>query len=333
MQKTRYIILIGLLLSLFGCLSEPSHPTIRELFARTPAKRLASYSFNPETKLAERVMRVPDFVLDYLKTMDGVDSYAPYSMSESESTNMNEYLSLLPEKTKSIMQKRLIGIYLVSNFLGSGMCDYAIDENEELYLFITINPECLRHSISDWLTKREMSCFIKNDKSEIGIKVDCGDKYSGLMYILLHESAHLTDYIQNHTPYTELGTAELGRKKSETPFEKSVWIDYSIPVVKYNFPLRDKITFYGFGGGPKIDLTDAQSLYMNLDRTPFPTLYAAMNWAEDFAENITWYYYTRILKQPFTISVSRNGEDIVTYSPMDEDRVKERFPILDELVR
>jgi hypothetical protein len=146
------------------------------------------------------------------------------------------------------------------------------------------------------------------------------------MYILLHESTHLVDYIENITPYTEPEYKKfLKIKSSETDFTKSVWKDYDIP--RQKFPFTKKITFYGFNK-PQLHLSESVGVYTSLTGSPFVSLYGSLSWAEDLAELTTYYHMTRILNQPFIISVMRDRKKILSIYPLNSPAVKKRLALL-----
>ena len=86
--------------------------------------------------------------------------------------------------------------------MGSGLTDYVLNERGDLFAIMVFNPDALKMDISAWMTIRENSCFIKDDPS-VRIRVNCGTQYKGFLYALLHESAHLVDYVDHRTPYVE----------------------------------------------------------------------------------------------------------------------------------
>jgi hypothetical protein len=100
------------------------------------------------------------------------------------------------------------------------------------------------------------------------------------------------------------------------------------------FPYKDEITFYGFNGGPKIKISDAVDVYQTLETSPLFSLYSSLNWADDFAEYVTFYYMTRHLNLTYRIVVRRNDETIYMYEPMRSERIIARSRLLDkELVK
>ncbi|MBN1627354.1 MAG: hypothetical protein JW944_12600 [Deltaproteobacteria bacterium] len=322
------IIKIGIFLALISCIaacgSDDADPSSEGASDYTLAKRLDSYEFDPASPLIDRVNEAPDFVLSYLEdVMDATQVYTPYTPSDTEMEDIRDYLGLLPESYMETLQERLIAVYFINNWTGSGAADYVFNSDNEVYTYIIVNPEIMRHDVSEWITYRETSCFITDDEEDRGITitVDCGNEYTGLMVLLIHESSHVMDFAHHYTPYVLEG---IGQSVSETDFVKGIWTDYDIPVEDADFSMRDYITFYGKYNGPMIYASQASALYEDLENTPFSSLYASQNWAEDFAEYCTWRYFTNRLGQPYIITVSRDGVTEMIYEPMQSYQVRER---------
>ena len=298
---------------------------LNELLLSIPAKNLKSYTFNPITSLAERVQPTPDFLLNYLMKIDKRKDYTSYTLSKAEYALIKDYLLKLPPLNRKILKERLIGIYFVNNLIGSGWMEYVLSDNDDMYAIIIINPRTLKNSLSTWLTYRENTCFI-NRSSEIRVEIDCGKEFSGLMFILLHETSHIVDFILHYTPYVSPEMPKLnGFKVKYSGFVQGIWEGYRKPLKKYEFANRKNLTFYGLNDGPKIDVTDAVMLYRQLANTPFVSLYGSQSWAEDFAELITFYHLTERLHQPFTINYYENGEKTFDYSPMKSAKIQNRI--------
>jgi hypothetical protein len=325
----------AVLLTAAGCASHPKTGSARELIAATPAKNLKNYKFDPNAPIAERLQKAPAFVLKYLKEMDGRDDYAAYEPTDAEKQLVLQYLDLLPAWFDAMLKERLVAIYFIENYLGSGMTEFILDKTDKVYAFIAINPATLREGMSEWMTSREKSCFsgASTGAGALDVFVDCGKKYQALLYILAHECGHVADYVYHYTPYTEPAIKELGLGVSKTPFVENIWAEYAKPEERADFPGRGDVTFYGLGGGPKIALANAGELYRSLSNSPFPSLYAAQNWAEDFAECFTWYFFTTRLGQPYRVGIKRGGTVEVEYEPIYWSRVVHRFPQLDSVVQ
>jgi hypothetical protein len=315
---------LAILIGLAACDSNPSTPPSEGTSDGISAKDLESYHFDPSAPLIDRVKEAPDFLLMYLQDIiDTSQNSTPYIPSEEEAAVIQSNLSILPPSYLENLQKRLVGIYFINNWIGSGITDYVLDSDNEVFTFIIVNPETMRNDISEWITYKESSCFLPNgqEDSSITITVDCGNEYSGLAYVLLHETSHIMDFVHHYTPYV---MAELGQSVSETDFVRGTWMDYYNPVQDADFILREDITFYGKDNGPLIHASQASELYQALGKTPFVSLYGSQNWVEDFAEYYTWYYFTAQLHQPYRIIISRDGMTEMIYEPMESDLVQER---------
>ncbi len=323
------MLLAGLLLLLSSC-GKGSEPEITlEKIRSDPAKLLSNYEYDLLSDLASRVKPMPDATLSMWKKWDRAENYSSYTPTPRELQMIESYISLLPPLHRSVCKERLIAIYFMNNFIGSGAMDFILDDNNEIYLYAIFHPATLKSGISEWVTYRESTCFGHGStKGADRVEINCGEEYSGLMYILLHELTHAVDYIENLTPYVHPVMKKLGLATDleSTPFTAPVWKSFNEPLELYEFDQRQKVSFYGLDQGPKLQTEDIFSIYEGLSRSAFVSLYASMNWAEDLAELVTWYHFTEILKQPYEITVYRNNENIHSYRPLDFPGVRRRIP-------
>jgi hypothetical protein len=321
--------LIIVFLFLFSCHSSPRTKLLRTLDA-TPAKNLQSYEYDRTSTVISRVTSAPAFILSFWNKTDKTTDYSSYAPTQDELRMIGDYLQKLPRHYQEVLQQRLVAIYFVNNLRGSGATDYILDAQGDIYTIMLFNPNTLRTDLSKWLTYRENSCFIRN-AADVKIDINCGTKYTGFLYALVHESTHVVDYVESYTPYIEKNIAIIKEvKATSTPFTKNIWKDLAVPLLFYDFPNRKNVTFYG-DGGPNINISDARELYEHLMVTPFVSLYGSMNWAEDFADSMTFYHITHVLGQPYEIRYAKNGDLVRAFRPMESTKVKERFSLLREL--
>jgi hypothetical protein len=331
LRMIRFAACIVLLLGVLACNTTPA-PSIERSLADIAAKNLKSYNFDPTLSLVDRVAAAPDFVLKYLREMDKTVSYTAYVPTPMEKDQLSTYLGLLPDSYRETLQQRLIGIYFINKWIGSGMADYVLDEQKHLYAILVINPETMRHSISEWVTYRENTAFqdANGSSNPVRISIDCGTKYTGLMYLLLHETSHIMDYVHRYTPYVEDNLRQLGPSAKETSFTNGIWTGYDTPAASFDFKLRRTLSFYGLAYSALIPLSQAMRLYQDLQKTPFASLYGSRNWAEDFAEFSCWYHFTTVLGQPYRILLSRNGVTELTLEPMKSVLIENRTATVKE---
>ena len=319
-QRLLWLLLFTAVCVMSCAISKPAFTAIAK---QRPEKNLRSYEFDPKSPLLLRVRTAPDFLMTYLKKIDKMDAYTPYIPTSAEMAMLEEYLAKLPSLHKRVLRERLVGIYFVNNFWGSGMADYVLDEIDQLYTIMILNPETMKHDMTAWMTYRENTIYKKYDQS-IRVEVDCGTKYTGLMYALLHETSHIVDYVMNFTPYPDRDMQLLGKTRSGTEFVKDVWDGFDRPEARYDVPKRKEITLYGFKNGPHLSLKGAVPLYEGLSQTPFASLCGWMAWPEDFAEYVTWSHFTENLDQPYTITVYEQDNPVFTYAPMSSEMVMRR---------
>ncbi len=284
----------------------------REKALALPEKNFTNFKLDTNTSLMQRVSDAPSFVIKYLREMDSKTNYRPYVLLPSERVMLSNYLTMLPPIYARIFKQRLIGIYFVDHFLGSGMADWVIDSSGRVTTILMINPATMKNDISKWLTLKENTCFLPDKR--IYVRVSCGTNYTGLLYILLHEGAHITDYVLGFTPYVEKGLKDvLMQSDKPTKFTARVWKEYSMPIKKYDYPFRKKADFYGFSGGPFISVTNALKIYKAMEKTPFCSIYGSKMWAEDFAEAVTFYHLTIKMGLPYEIEVYRDGMQVGSF--------------------
>ena len=296
------------------------------------AKLLSSYEFNRESDLVSRIKTIPDITLSMWKKWDNRESYTSYTPTAVEILMIERYISLLPPLLKRVSKDRLVAIYFVNDFLGSGATDFVLDHHDDIYVYAIFNPDTLKTSISEWVTYRESTCFDFSDdptgaSPPARITIDCGDEYTGFMYILLHEATHIADYIDNLTPYLHPGLKRWGLTKDQesTDFTSPVWQDFRKPIDRFDFDLRDKVSFYGLNDGQRLQADNGLSIYRDLSQSPFVSLYGSMNWGEDLAEFVTWYHFTTVLKQPYAINIHQKDVKRQTFHPMQFPEVRRRI--------
>ncbi len=288
-----------------------------------PVKHFRSYSFNEKSSIISRVAKTPSMAIEYMKDLDG-RNYTAYIPDEKEMKIIARSLEKLPPLTRKIMKKKLLGIYFINNLWGSGFADWVIDRERNIYTFLIFNPSVLKKGLSRMITDKENTCFIRNDK-RYRVELDCGKGSSGFYYILLHESGHVVDYIMGVSPYVEPDLVKIkGKGYGKGLFTKGIWRDYKKSAGNYRF--MERVTFYGFGKGPKINISEAEEIYRGLSGSPFVSLYSTLNWAEDVTELLTFYHITEKLRRPFVISVYRDDDLVYRMEPMKNPLVRKRLP-------
>lgn len=282
-----------------GCSSRPELPA-----------DLEAYSFDASASVEARLAVMPDALLAFHRHEDDMPAYTPYQPSQADKALVLEYLRLLPPVYEKVFRQRCLGIYFMNGLIGNGVTNW-IHTGEKTYFYIILNPASLSAGLSETLTQRERSCFAPREGWDV--RVDAGSKYKGLLYALIHEGTHGLDYTAGVTPFTDNTMPESFRpaRPAAGEFFRARWVDYSAPRPEFDFSGRDKITFYGFGGGPLLDVSAAPGLYEGMLKRGFVSLYGARSWAESLADMATFAVLTRSLGQPYSITVVSPGKRVV----------------------
>ncbi len=298
-------------------------------------KQFENYEFDPDSTFVARVKEPPDFVMNYIRDMDEM-KYSSYNPSKEELNIIEEAFKYLPPVHKKILKERVLGVYFIDSFLGSGMADWVADHEKNVYCTLFFNPIIFKMNISEWLTYKEKTCFIK-DSEAIDIVINGGTASSAFLGILLHESTHIVDYVKNITPFVEHATRAIsvvkGQRIHNKSFVEKIWKDIKLPVEDFDYSQRNEISFYGLSKGPKINISSAEDVYRQFSLTPFVSLYGSMSWSEDLAEFLTFYHLTQKLKQPYMISVLKNKRIVYSYEPMKSRKVRKRFSLMEDFYR
>jgi hypothetical protein len=325
-KPCRILLLFYTFIILISCSSKK---TIENIRSEIPAKNFSNYQFDVNSNLIDRVSSSNELVLNYLKNMDGDENYTYYDLSEREKALLKEYLELLPEVYQEILRKKLVGIYFVNDFLGSGLSDEMCSENGDFHYLLVFNPIIFSKTLSELVSYKVKTCFL-SDSDNIKLEIDLSDEYSGLLYILLHEVTHIFDYERRITPYTESHLNELiGRKEDPSPFTDKFWIDYYQMKDVLQITYKDNLYFYTEDKNKKIPDENMLKVYRELQGTPFVSLYSYISWAEDFAEYVTFYHFTQKMNMPYRIRIFDNNTPVFEYEPFSNKMVFQRGESLD----
>ncbi len=324
-RKASIGILVCAALLAAGCVSAPP---LRERLDAIPAKHLSSYDFDPASPLTERIGNAPEELLDLYADAEGAP-LSVHRLGASKRAEISAILGILPERHQKILQERLIGIYCVDGFAGSGVADYVLGPDDEIYAVVILHPRVFSMTAAELIEFRANSAF-RRDDSDNQLEVNLSREVSALAYIILHETTHIVDYVERHTPYVEPGMLELfGRSARETPFTDEVWDDYRELRSSIDFPCQSDLRFYCVGDDLPLANRQMESVYRSLSTTPLASLYASFSWAEDFAEYVTFYYLVRVLGMRYEICVKRNGATVFSWEPMESRAVLRRAALIE----
>ncbi len=295
-----------------------------EQISNMPMRHLDNYNFNRENSFSQRLNVSGDMVLSYLQEMDSDPNYSLYDPTESEKVIVEKYFSLLPSYIYDLCKERLAGIYFINDFYSSGLTDFIYGDEGDIYTILVINPSVLEKSVSELFTYKDKSCF-KNENSDIRLEIDISDFYRGLLYILLHETAHIVDYVERETPFVHMTMKRLGIvKEGKAAFTDQYWSAYRTPIDTLELKYNDSLRFYTEEDDRLISNRNMISVYKELEKSPFCSLYSTTSWAEDYAEYVSLFYMTQALNLKYNIKIFDNDNLIYEFAPFENEKVLKR---------
>jgi len=277
-----------------------------------PAQRTPP-AFDANSPLESRVMETPQVVFDTL-TKGYMRMPTRHPLSQAERAKVLADLARLPDFERHALQQHVRSISFVDGLPMNGL---TVLDNPAMpgAADILIQTTVLNETISQFLTRKERSCYQPPEAMELSVEAGSLD---ATLYVLLHESMHVVDMMatsattQDSPPVLAMGYWQTNRIRS----------------APYDSDLLGQPCF--FSRSP-LSMDTAQAIYSALGNSPFVSLYATTNWSDDSAELVAMYHLTHVLRQPYRIVLRRGQQITLSPSPMESPRVMARFPAVQAL--
>ena len=282
-----------------------------EIFSTHPSGDLNLYDISKSWN--NRIYPLDEVHKDYVLKMNQLDGF---SESPTSYKKMNEIRKVFqkisieePIELKRIKNKYIYGIYIVSNLGGTGLTGFIFDGRKSMGGFILIDGDLISRKANQWITAKESSVFQEALNSKINIKIASNKDNTietAMEYILLHELGHIIAQSMNILP----DQRDKYRKFDEFEFSKKVWIDEENSIYDESiFRIRKELQFYDDESIFFID-KDSLTIYNQLEKTSFPTLYSAMNPDDHFAESFVSYIHLYLYKHPWELQIDTPKLDL-----------------------
>jgi hypothetical protein len=287
--------------------------------------------------LAERAQPIPDDLLKYLIDYDksvGIKNtnYKAHALSPEETAMFGEYLKLLPDRYRTTFSNKLMAVYFVDNFSGAGLTDWLVNENGDFYYYTVLNSALLSESLDDWLTYRENSFFTPG--SEFSIRVRTGTDFKAFMYGFLHEGGHIVDIEYHVTPYIDPPHKKFIKQEGEvSDFTRGVWEGQKTPVAQYKFNNQDTLNVYGIFNRELAPASAMETMFLQLNKTPFVSFYAGTAWYEDFADLITYHHLQKNLGGSIRLELYKEGKLVKRSLPTRRKNSSERKKLIKSFIK
>jgi hypothetical protein len=286
--------------------------------ATVSASTARRYDLDPRSPLDSRFRQTPASVLKMFAD-DGTNAPTAHVLTDDERLKLANAFASLPPLHRRVLGERLRTVSFLDGMPNTALTS-TVNPGEPYKLFdITIRAAILHQNISQWLTEKERTCFDMTG-SPLSVSIEAG-KRDAILYVLLHEGAHIVDSSLGLTPPMS-SDLKPGGIQPATSFTVGVWSESSVPLPLYRDSLREQARFHA--GGKVLPVDQAESIYASLRRTPFVSLYGSRNWYEDLAEYVAVFHLTEKLGEPFRVVVRNQEKEIFAWEPMKSDLVRAR---------
>ena len=312
-----------------------------EARVKSPVRNKSFWAPALARPLEQRVGAAPAELVTYL-TLDNIAAELPNRPQAAEipvdfMKDVNDAIAELPPIVKSLVEKKLVGIYFVKDLGGTGLTDYVYGgwfSRDAGFVVLDIDV-LTKQTANAWATWKENTPFRANAayKLEAQIETEDGDnRKNAIQYILLHELGHIISIGENVHPRWD-GPPSSAEK---FPFAALSWKllatdkQYASRYDDFFFRERTDVRYYF---GAKIDAQRMLPLYGLLLDTNFPSLYAATHPGDDFAESFVSYVHTVLQRRPWEIRLYADGKLAKTIpSCWEEKRCAEKRGILEQIL-
>ncbi|MCB1177534.1 MAG: hypothetical protein KDK36_08155, partial [Leptospiraceae bacterium] len=301
-----------------------------ELISTHPAKDKNLYSI--DNSWNERVQNIDETHKDYVKKLNEIDDFKeipkPTDKIDLMKQRIKEISDNEPEILKKIKNKYIYGIYFCEEMGGTGITGIVYENNKPIAGYIILDAGVLSRKANEWISYKENSAF-ENGSFQLQIKIeeDENDTETNAMeYIILHELGHIVSFVEGEVPDPRLEDRDFENYK----FTKYDWVGEFETNKDNLFPERKDIHFYS---DKKTPIASAPGIYKNLKKTPFPTLYSALNANDHFAESFVSYIHLYIYNKPWELTITKENKNIFNMkNGLEEERCKKEKKEIGEIV-
>ena len=309
-----------------------------------PVHDIATWKAALARPVGERIAPASPLIVEYLN-LDNIFNGYPEKpraakLDPAFLADVKGAIADLPPGIWRLFNERFIGLYLVEDLGGTGFTDFVMDKGKKPVAgYIVLDAAILgRQTANAWATWKENTPFKLQTvfKLEARIEEDKNDnRKNAIQYILLHELGHVLSIGTDVHPSWALAPKDIPANAKFPYFSLSWRIDRAadkyVTLYDANFPQRKDVVYYF---GAKLPATEMAPAYTSIEKTNFPSLYAATKPGDDFAEAFASYVHVVVMKRPWQITISRGGEVVKTFNACwDEPRCAEKRKMLEQLLK
>ncbi len=312
---------------------------------KSPVRTLDFWAKRLAEPIGERIGPAPQELVDYLEIDNALNGFPEKpraaKLSPAFLADARGALADLLPALRKLMGPTFAGVYFLEDLGGTGFTDAIRDKPgaKPAAAYIVLDAKVLEHHRANgWATWKENTPFKPGDGFRLEATIEeAGEdtRRSAIRYILLHEFGHVVAATRDLHPMWDVAPRDLPANGKWPFFDLSWKVDRQKGAYasKFDdaFPLRKSVVYYL---GAKLEASQMTPAYKALDGTNFPTLYGATSFGDDFAESFASYVHTQVLKRPWVIRITKDGQPDFTYRTCwDDPRCVEKRDILETLLK
>jgi hypothetical protein len=291
----------------------------RKLIAKNPLKDSAHWRAALSRPLAERIGAAPPEVVEFL-ALDVIANDYPNrpraaTLDPAFMADVRRAFDEVPAPVKKLLEPRLAGIFFVEDIGGTGFTESTRDAKAG---FIVLDPAVLaKRGANAWATWKDATPFKPDAAWRIETRIEEAsrdDRARAIQFILLHEIGHVLSIGAKVHPDWNVDPKDIGPGEQYYFYNLSWTVAGGRYASRFDaaFPQRKDVVFYF---GPKLEARDMRATYEALEKTAFPTLYAATHPADDFAESFASYVHVVLMGRGQEVRIYRDGKLEKSYGP------------------
>ncbi|MFZ6875419.1 hypothetical protein ACO0LF_25415 [Undibacterium sp. Di27W] len=266
--------------------------------------------------ILDRLGNAPEELLSYVARYTD----AEYTPVQTEITpeflvDVRAAMAELPSVVLELLDKPLLGVYFGRGLGSSAVTDVIAGPDGQVLGLVTLMDDAafLQRSANEWASWKESTPFLPGSAYQLSLQIEASEndnRKNAIQFLLLHEFGHVLTAHSEFLPDWWIG-AQKFKASEEYTFLSLCWqIAMNgdiIPLLRHDFAHRKELRFYS---KQQVSGDLILAIYQALEKTGFPSLYAATNAYDDFAESFAMYVHAVIMGKPYHLTVA-SGDQII----------------------
>lgn len=264
--------------------------------------------------LKARIKPLEGMALEFNQKFNERDGFKmtpiPRRLGARQNKELVSALQALPKPIADFLDQHVIAIYTAVNIGGTAMAGSVYSEKDlaqAKFGFIILDLSQIDRSLNEWLTYKESTVFAPLKNHHLSVQLAPpkeNTKIATMRYLLVHELGHIFHAVKGLQPsyitvtWQDQQWQQFPFNRPELARKQKLGFDY--------YPLYDEIKFYRRQA--PFDLDDAPEVYEWLEGSTYPSLYAAVNPYEDFAETFALFAHVHLLNWDHRIELEKKGK-------------------------